>query len=149
MKLEKEIHQKKFRNQHNKLIVNLIYSYNWLIPQLRGILSQYDVTLQQYNILRILRGQRPRPATIAVLRERMLDKQSDVSRLIDRLISKSLAERARCSKDRRKMDVVITQTGLNMLERIDHKIEEFDSMLSNLTCEEATALNDLLDKMRG
>ncbi len=149
MKLEDEIKQKKFRNPYHKLTVNIIYTYNWMLPLLRSATQPYNITLQQYNILRILRGQHPRPSSLVLLRERMLDKQSDVSRLIDRLLVKNLVERTPCTEDRRKMDIRITDDGLNLLQDIDAKLLRVDDFLSRITPEEATQLNDLLDDLRG
>lgn len=149
MRLEDEIQQKEFRNQYHKLAVNLIYTYNWLIPHLRAVLAPYNLTLQQYNILRILRGQYPQPASMVLLRERMLDKQSDVSRLIDRLVSKQLVVRKVCPNDRRRMDILIGDSGLTILAALDKKLLDFDGILDNLSLDEAATLNRLLDDLRG
>ncbi len=149
MRLEDEIIQKKFRNSYHKLAVNLLYTYNWLQPKLRSAMQPYNITTQQYNILRILRGQHPNPASLVVLRERMLDKQSDVSRLVDRLYTKKMIERSPCNKDRRKMDVLITQEGLDLLTEIDTKMPEFDSLFGTHSPDEAETVNTLLDRLRG
>jgi len=129
--------------------VNLIYTHSWLVSKIQAILSEFDITPQQFNILRILRGQHPSPASITLLKERMLDKMSDASRLVDRLIQKGLVERKVCTSDRRKVDVIITDKGLKLLEEIDKTNEETDSYLKNLTLNEAKKLNELLDKLRG
>lgn len=149
MRLEEEIKQESFRNEFHKLAVNLIYTHSWLVSKIQAILSDFDITPQQFNILRILRGQHPSPASIALLKERMLDKMSDASRLVDRLIQKGLVKRNVCSSDRRKVDVIITNKGLKLLEEIDKKNEITDSYLKNLTLTEAKKLNKLLDKLRG
>lgn len=149
MRLEDEIKQESFRNEFHKLAVNLIYTHSWLVSKIQAILSEFDITPQQFNILRILRGQHPSPASITLLKERMLDKMSDASRLVDRLIQKGLVERKVCTFDRRKVDVIITDKGLKLLEEIDKTNEETDSYLKNLTLNEAKKLNELLDKLRG
>src|SRR3989337_3458772 len=109
MKLEEEISQKAFRNNKHKAIVNIIFSYNWLLKNHFKLLKPYDLTIQQFNILRILRGQYPNPATVKLLKERMLDKMSDASRLVDRLIKKELVTRCINTKDRRAVDIKISE----------------------------------------
>jgi len=148
MKLENEIHQKKFRNQFHKLAVNMLYTHGWFLEKHSRILDNFSVSRQQYNILKILRGQHPAPATVNLLKERMLDKKSDVSRILDKLCSKQLAEREICLADKRKADVKITEKGINLLLKIDESNSQFDAILSNLTEIEAETLNFLLDKMR-
>ncbi len=149
MRLEEEIKQEKFRNEFHKLAVNIIFTHSWLIHKINQTLSKFDLTPQQFNLLRILRGQYPSPASISLLKERMLDKMSDASRLVDRLIQKGLVERKICEQDRRRVDVVITKKGLSLLKKIDLKNEDMDSFLKNISKIEAKKLNDLLDKLRG
>jgi DNA-binding MarR family transcriptional regulator len=149
MKLEDEIKQTKFRNEYHKLAVNIIYTHGWLNLLQSKLFQEHDITPQQYNILRILRGQYPNPATISVLKERMLDKMSDASRLVERLKSKGLVERKICDEDRRRVDVVITQMGLLLLENMDDIVKELEKIFTNLTKSEAESLNNMLDKLRG
>lgn len=149
MKLEDEIQQKKFRNEYHKLAVNIIFTHGWLIEYQNSLLKKYKVTGAQYNILRILRGQHPNPASVNLLKERMLDKMSDASRLVDRLISKGLVDRKICMEDRRRVEVKITPAGLSLLKKIDEHNEEFDNNLVKLSEQETKTLNDLLDKLRG
>ena len=150
MKLEDEIKQgKAFTNEYSKIIVNLIYTYNWLESTTKAFFTKYDLTSQQYNILRILRGQHPSPATINLLRERMLDKMCDASRLVERLRIKGLVERNQSLEDKRAVDIVITQKGLELLSSIAGNMPEYESILQTLTLEEAESLNTLLDKLRG
>jgi DNA-binding MarR family transcriptional regulator len=148
MKLEEEIKQKKFVSQRAKLSINIIYTYHWLISKNQDVFKQYGITMQQFNILRILRGQAPNPCTIQLLKDRMLDKQSDVSRLVDRLVLKGLVLRQVCEKDRRKMDVLISESGLELLERMEPNVRRMDQLTSTLTDQDVDQLNDLLDKMR-
>ena len=149
MKLEEEIQQKKFASPRAKLSVNLIYTYHWLMSKHHEPFKDHGITMQQFNILRILRGQFPNPCTIQLLKDRMLDKQSDVSRLVDRLVLKALVERRVCEKDRRKMDVLISQAGMQLLETLDPIVRRLDDHASALSETEVESLNELLDKLRG
>jgi len=150
MILEKEIQQvKPFRNNYHKAAVNLVFTGKWMIQFHSDVFKQYNLTIQQYNILRILRGRNPSAATVKLIRERMLDRMSDASRIVEVLRKKKLVERNICGEDRRKMDVVITQKGLELLEEIEKENERMDKYLSALNEEEIVQLNDLLDKVRG
>ena len=149
MEIEKEIVNRKFENNHQKAIVNLIYTYGWITNQLRQRLNKHKITLQQYNILRILRGQNPKPATINLLKERMLDKMSDASRIVERLVQKDLVQRCVNDKDRRAVDIRISPKGLAILQKLDHEMSSSDILKDNITEEEAEMLSSLLDKMRG
>lgn len=149
MKLEEEISQKHFRNEYHKAAVNMVYTFNWLNGHNVSFFKPLGITPQQFNILRILRGQYPHPATIKLIKERMLDKMSDASRIVEKLRVKGLVERNICSHDRRNVDVCITQKGLDLLEQVDKLDNEIDSKLSSLNEEEITQLNILLDKLRG
>jgi DNA-binding MarR family transcriptional regulator len=149
MKLEEEINQKKFRNEYHKLAVNILYTHGWLVNHHAEHLKKSGITGAQFNILRILRGQHPNPASINLLKERMLDKMSDASRLVERLLQKNLVDRKICPGDRRRVEVIITERGLNLLKELDQKDDEFDVLFKNLDENEVKAANDLLDKMRG
>ncbi len=149
MKLEEEIKQRKFRNEYHKLAVNILYTHGWISKKHIPFIKEHDITPAQYNILRILRGQYPNPAPVGLLKERMLDKMSDASRLVDRLLEKKLVDRKICPKDRRKADIIITDKGLELLKKIDALEEKFDAVFDNLSEAEVKKLNDLLDKMRG
>lgn len=149
MRLEEEIEQKHFRNEYHKAAVNMVYTFGWLVNNQIDFFKPFGVTIQQFNILRILRGQHPKPATIKLIKERMLDKMSDASRIVEKLRIKGLVERNICSHDRRNVDVIITQKGLDLLEDIDKYDEDADKKLSTLNVDEIKQLNDLLDKLRG
>jgi len=149
MELEKEIHQVRFKNDYHKLVVNMIYSYSWVTGLVKERLSTEQVTLQQYNVLRILRGQYPKPATINLVKERMLDKMSDASRIVERLVQKELVTRTVNSVDRRAVDIIITQVGLDVLAYLDPIVTPEDILKQNITEKEAHQLNLLLDKLRG
>ncbi len=149
MRIEEEIKQTKFRNEHHKLAVNLIFSYNWFVKLHSELLAKYNITINQFNILRILRGQHPQPATVNLLRERMMDKMCDASRLVERLRIKGWIKRESSFEDRRRVDVSITDEGLKLLAEIDKENENQDSIFNKLSSEEAANLNMLLDKLRG
>ena len=148
MGIEKDIQQQKFRNEYQKAVVNLIYTSNWMRERTSGIIEAEGITPQQFNILRILRGSHPMPLSTLQIRERMLDKMSDTSRIVDRLIAKGLVKKYICKKDRRLVDVIIAEKGMKMLERLDKKQDEMDAILGNLTEKEASSLSKLLDKIR-
>ncbi|RMG69070.1 MAG: MarR family transcriptional regulator [Bacteroidetes bacterium] len=150
MKLEEAIQQKvPFRSPWQRAAVNLLYTNNWLIGHQKELFKPFGITLQQYNVLRILRGQHPDPISTSEIRDRMLDKMSDVSRIVDRLVRKQLVVRRPCKADKRLVDVFISEQGLALLRELDHLDTDFDSVLKGLTKEEADLLNELLDKARG
>ena len=148
MGIDKDIQQAKFRNVYQKAGINLIYTLAWMKDKTKCIFDEEDITSQQFNILRILRGSFPQPLSTLQIRERMLEKMSDTSRIVDRLIAKGLVKKITCKADRRLVDVIITDKGKKLLERLDAKQDEIDGVLRNLTEKEATTLSDLLDKIR-
>jgi DNA-binding MarR family transcriptional regulator len=148
MNLESEIKQKNFQNEYHKAIVNIVYTYNWMMQKQTKQLKPFDISLQQYNILRILRGQHPNPATVKLIKARMLDKMSDVSRLVEKLRIKELVDRHICRHDRRNVDVCITEKGLELLKELDPKEKEMQEYMSNLNEKEIELLNIYLDKLR-
>ncbi len=147
MGIEKDIQQQAFRNEHQKATVNIIFSANWLHERIKDFLEAEDITPQQYNILRILRGNK-QPMSTLQIRERMLDKMSDTSRIVERILKKGLVEKKVCSFDKRLVDVNISKKGIAVLESLDKKNQVLDSILQGLSAEEAAVLNKLLDKMR-
>lgn len=146
-KIEEEIKQKKFENEFQKLTVNLLFTASWISSRSHQLFKPYDISLQQYNILRILRGQYPNPAPLKLLTERMIDKMSNTSRLVDKLVKKNLVERKICKDNRRQVDIQITQKGLDLLDELSKKMEMEDKRFS-VNEKEAKQMNDLLDKMR-
>jgi DNA-binding MarR family transcriptional regulator len=148
MNIEEEIKQTKFRNLQQKAILNILFTANWIQNKQKEFFEPHGITGQQYNILRILRGQHPNRISAAEIKNRMLDKNSDVSRLIDRLIVKDLVVKNRCPKDKRASDIVISEAGLDLLKKLDATINELDLQLIGLSNEDAIALSGLLDKSR-
>jgi DNA-binding MarR family transcriptional regulator len=149
MRLEEEIQQKEFKNENQKALVNIIYTFNWLDSKFKDFFKIYDLTSQQFNILRILRGQHPKPCTINLLKERMLDKMCDASRIVERLRLKNLLDRTPSPNDRRSVDIIISDKGLKLLELIDNNIDSLYNTMNSLSHEEINLLNSLLDKARG
>jgi DNA-binding MarR family transcriptional regulator len=147
MGIENDINQRKFRNEYQKAIVNLIYTYNWTTERLKKIFDKEDITMQQFNILRILRGSE-KPLSTLQIRERMLDKMSDTSRIVDRLVIKGLVKKTVCESDKRLVDVTISDTGKKLLEKLDAFEMDIDTIVKSLSEQEATTLNNLLDKLR-
>ncbi|MCX6316005.1 MAG: MarR family transcriptional regulator [Bacteroidetes bacterium] len=148
MSIENEIQQAKFRNPHQKAAINLIYTVAWMRDKTKCIFEAEDITPQQFNILRILRGSFPQPLSTLQIRERMLEKMSDTSRIVDRLITKGLVKKLVCKNDRRLVDVIISDKGKKLLERLDARQDEIDGVLNNLSEKDANILSDLLDKLR-
>ncbi len=148
MSIEKDIKQANFKSPFSKAIINVIYTNNWLQSLQVEIFKPFDLTLQQYNVLRILRGQYPNPITVIAIIERMLDKMSNASRLVDKLLAKDLVIRRLCPHDRRAVDVIITDKGLKLLEELDTLQHQWEDKLQGLTESEALQLSELLDKMR-
>jgi len=149
MKIEEEIKQTKFKNAFQKVAINLQFTAKWLEAAGNDFFKKFGITAQQFNILRILRGQNQNSISAAEIKQRMLDRNSDVSRLLDRLIDKKLVSKTQCESDKRATDVVITSAGMKLLAKIDESLDEIDSKILKLTAKEATMLSDLLDKCRG
>jgi len=149
MAIEKDIRQSNFRNLNQKSMVNLIYTYHWVVEKIKQLLSSEDITLQQYNILRILRGSFPTPLSTLQIRDRMLDKMSDTSRIVDRLVAKGLVRKHTSKTDKRLVDVTITDEGRELLTKLDRHNDELDNIVTSLSEGEMNTLNNLLDKLRG
>ena len=147
MGIDKDIQQTAFRNEYQKMGINIIYTANWLNERIAQILNSEKITQQQYNILRILRGSEL-PLSTLKIRERMLDKMSDTSRIVDRLVTKELVEKSACIKDKRLVDVTLSKKGLLLLEKLDHFNDQIDDLLKGINEKEAVAINQILDKLR-
>jgi DNA-binding MarR family transcriptional regulator len=149
MSLSKDIQQKEFRSEYQKAMLNILYTHNHLITKMTDVFKEYDITRQQFNVLRILRGQYPGHASVNLIKDRMLDKMSDTSRIVERLRIKGFISRTDCEKDKRSVEIRITDAGLELLDRMEPEVVSLEKLLHNLTPEEARQLNDLLDKIRG
>jgi DNA-binding MarR family transcriptional regulator len=147
-KIEDAIQQSKFRNSHQKAVINLIYTANWLQNKHNTFFKPFGITVHQFNILRILKGQYPKSISATEIKSRLLDQNSDVSRLLERLMQKQLITKTASENDKRASDVFISPQGLELLNQIEKQQKEIDFAIS-VSPEEATALSDLLDKCRG
>ena len=147
MGIEQDIKQASYRNEFQKMGINLLFTANWLNEQIGKILSEEGVTQQQYNILRILRGSAT-PLSTLKIRERMLDKMSDTSRIVDRLIAKELVVKNTCEKDKRLVDITLSPKGLDLVDQLDQFNDRIDALLKGINETEAATLNQILDKIR-
>lgn len=147
MGIEQDIQQSNFRNEYQKMGINLMFTASWLNERIGRFLIQEDITQQQYNILRILRGSDV-PLSTLQIRERMLDKMSDTSRIVDRLIVKELVAKNTCPADKRLVDITLTAKGLSLVEKLDQYNDPIDAILKGVSEKEAATLNQILDKLR-
>ncbi len=147
MALEQDINQTKFRSEYQKAAINLIFTSNWLNEKFKDFFAPFDITSQQFNILRILRGA-GQPISTMQIRQRMLDKMSDTSRIVDRLVIKGMVKKIVNKIDKRLVDVSITDKGKKLLAKLDEKSEEMDAIFNNLSKPEINTFNTLLDKLR-
>src|SRR5689334_10086488 len=148
MGIEDDIQQVTFQSARQKAMLNVLYTYGWIIERVKNFLADEDITHQQFNILRILRGSLPKPLSTLQIRERMLDRMSDTSRIVDRLVIKGLVKKTTSSKDKRLVDVVITENGQKLLKKIDDEVDQVAVIMKHLSDDEAKALTELLDKLR-
>ena len=148
MGIEKDIHQVKFSSAQQKAMINLLFTYGWVIEKIKIFLAKEDITHQQFNILRILRGSHPKPLSTLQIRERMLDKMSDTSRIVDRLQTKGLVKKTTCPKDKRLVDVLIIDKGQKLLKKLDSEADHIMEVMGNLSDKESEQLSGLLDKLR-
>jgi DNA-binding MarR family transcriptional regulator len=148
MEIGSELNQRNFRNEYHKATVNLVFTNGWLADKLKGFFEPYDLTQQQFNILRILRGNKA-PLSTLQIRERMIDRMSDSSRIVERMIRKGLVEKNINKADKRLVDVAITRKGNELLSEIDTRQAQLDNIVANITVQQAKTLNYILDKLRG
>jgi DNA-binding MarR family transcriptional regulator len=149
VKLEEEIQQSFFKTPHQKLAVNVLYTSNWLNNHYSMFFKELDLSTQQYNVLRILRGQYPNPCSLKLIKERMLDRMSDASRIVDKLVSKGHIDRNECPSDRRSVNLLISDKGLKLLKKLDFIDDATKDIFKNLSVNQIEQLNDLLDTLRG
>lgn len=148
MSLERDIKQERFSDEHEKVVINVLYTASWLYNRNSSRLKVHDITPEQYNVLRILRGSHPRALMLADVTSRMIDKSSNATRLVEKLRLKGLLRREICENNRRQVDIVITDDGLALLKRIDGEAATWLESLRVITKDEAKELNRILDKLR-
>lgn len=150
MGIEEDLKQgKEYDNPYEKLIVNIMFTNSWLMDQQNQIFKPFGLTAPQYNVLRILRGQYPEPCTVNTLIERMIDRMSNASRIVDRLETKDMVERTVCKTDRRAKDVLITERGLMLLDKVDAVLNQWLSTLETVSEDKVMEMNSSLDLLRG
>jgi DNA-binding MarR family transcriptional regulator len=150
MKLEEEIKYKKFTNEFFKLDVNILFTSSWIQSQNTRYLKKFGISQQQYNVLRILRGQRPNMVMLSQITERMIDRMSNATRLVEKLRLKGYVTRETNPKNRRQVDIAITDKGMELLSELDANWTDFVvSRFKNISEAEAREMNDLLDRIRG
>jgi DNA-binding MarR family transcriptional regulator len=149
MSLEEDIRQEKFNTEYDMAAVNILFTGSWLYNINAARFKRYDITPEQFNVLRILRGSHPKPMMLADVTSRMIDKSSNATRLVEKLRQKGFVKREICEGNRRQVDISVTDKGLTVLKKIDGDSEEWLSTLKNITKTEATELNRILDKLRG
>ena len=148
--IEEEIQQPSFQSPGHRVQVNVIYTAAWINQRTTSALRPFGLSVQQFNILRILRGRGGKPATVKLLTERMIDKMSNASRLVDKLKEKGFVRRQECEEDRRRVDIVITQRGLEITNKASEAVTRtFEAGIRRLSDMDLDTLSNLLDKMRG
>ncbi|HRE78925.1 MAG TPA: MarR family transcriptional regulator [Flavobacterium sp.] len=149
MKIEEIIKSNSPISIEKRTVLNIMFTQNVIADAFNDILKSFDLSVEQFNVLRILRGQKGKPANMCVIQERMIAKTSNTTRLVDKLLLKGLVNREVCEENRRKMEITITEKGLKLLAELDPKIEAHETLFStNLTSEELENLNNLLEKYR-
>ncbi|PSL05541.1 MarR family winged helix-turn-helix transcriptional regulator [Cecembia rubra] len=149
MKIEEAIKQKEFKDPYNKAVVNLLFTHSHIVSRQSNLFKPFGLSPEQYNVLRILRGQNGSPITVSSIQDRMLNKMSNASRLVEKLKQKKLVLREECPTDRRQVDILITDKGLEVLENLENAIYNLNRELVQLSEGEVEQLNFLLDKLRG
>lgn len=149
MKLEEVIKQDQFENPFYKAILNIRVTESWLSSQINQRLKPFGISQEQYNVLRILKGQYPKPSSLLLITERMVNRMSNATRLVEKLRKGGFVTRKECPSNRRKVDILITDKGLELLKQIKPELDASMSNMKNLSQDEANMLNELLDKFRG
>ncbi len=147
--LRKEKKVLKVDNVFQETLVNIFFAYNWSSQKIKEAIAPYNITQQQYNVLRILKDQYPSPSTVNLIKAKIIDKMSDVSRIVDRLIQKELLEKRENNYDKRAVDIVISEKGLMLMKKMDKNIDFSKAFESCISEEEAITLNALLSKLKG
>lgn len=149
MKINDQVKVSRFQNQWHKATVNILFTNHWLSKELESRAVRKDITLQQFNVLRILRGQFPKAVSNTLVKERMINSTPDISRLVERIVLKGLVNRTQSKNDKRSVDLIITDKGIQLLETLEEEMLLGDILFKNISEEEALQLSDLLDKLRG
>ena len=148
MGIDEDIKQMKWQSLQQKVNINIMFTANWIADKTRESLKPFSITHQQFNVLKILKGKHPAVCAAQDIKEVMLDKSPDLTRLLDRLIDKGLIKRSTCEDNRRKLDIAITREGLDLVNKIVPRLSRKHSGHRKITDKEANELNRILDKIR-
>lgn len=148
MLIEKELKNDKITDEREKMLLNILYTSSWAMNRINTLLKPNGITMQQFNVLRILRGHHPEPATLELIQERMIDKMSNTTRLVDKLIQKNLVIRSVCASNRRKVDIHITEAGFQCLIDAEVSHQQWVDLLKTITPEQASVVNKILSQVR-
>jgi DNA-binding MarR family transcriptional regulator len=149
MTLEQELKQERFTNEYEKMVVNILFTSSWLANLNASRLKPFGLTPEQYNVLRILRGSHPQPMMLAEITGRMIDRNSNATRLVEKLRQKGFVKREICENNRRQVDISIVEPGLKILQEIDNSRDQWLENLKTISKSEVEELNNVLDKLRG
>ncbi|WP_276368938.1 MarR family transcriptional regulator [Chryseolinea sp. H1M3-3] len=149
MTLEQELKQERFTNEYEKMVVNILFTSSWLANLNASRLKPFGLTPEQYNVLRILRGSHPQPMMLAEITCRMIDRNSNATRLVEKLRQKGFVKREICENNRRQVDISIVEPGLKILQEIDNSRDQWLENLKTISKSEVEELNNVLDKLRG
>ena len=150
MRLEEELRMEKFRTQQQRATLNILFTSTWIAEKTNECFKPFGISQEQYNVLRILKGQKGKPANLSTIQERMIHRMSNATRLVEKLKLKGYANRVICEDNRRKVEITITEKGLQLLEQIDPKLTRAElNLFTNLSDKDAKDIGDLLDKLRG
>ncbi|MGM0635644.1 MAG: MarR family winged helix-turn-helix transcriptional regulator [Bacteroidota bacterium] len=149
MEIEKHIQTKAILPEHKRVLLNILFTGNWLNDEITEVLKPFDISTQQFNVLRILKGQKGKPANLSTIQERMIAKNSNTTRLVDKLIKKDLATKVPCKTNKRKVEISITEKGMEFLDQVNHSVDLKERQLTeNLNLQELESLNQLLNQLR-
>ena len=136
-------------SERKKALINIIYTANYINEEIGHVLKPFDISIQQFNVLRILKGRQDKPASLANIQNRMVSKMSNTTRLVDKLIDKKLVSRSICENNRRKVEIIITAHGKTFLEQVNVAVEQKEKELTeHLNVEDLRNINELLDHLR-
>ena len=147
MQLEEEIKQTAFKNPFHKAVLNIKFTANWLAGTILPIFKKYGISEEQFNVLRILKGQYPNPSPLQLITERMLNPMSNATRLVEKLRINGYVTREICPENRRRVNILITEEGLALLEKVSPEVDEVLDQQNRLTAQEVDMLNCILDKL--
>lgn len=149
MKIEEEIQTKKKLPDYKRALINVIYTGNWITDEMNAVLKPYDISTQQFNVLRILRGRKNQTTNLSSIQERMIAKNSNTTRLVDKLIRKGLVEKQICETNKRKVEIQITEEGLEFINNVSNSIDQREQKITaNLDNYQLDKLSELLTLLR-